>query len=81
MATPPILPGGTTHDFLTGGPSNLDDINFANGLDPQWLNDVSNEPKNVYTTSHLQRKFTSSDAYKKAKSPITINANSLETIL
>ncbi len=67
MATPSIMPGGTSHDFLAGGPSSLDDINYANGLSPDYLDDVYNEPKNVYTTSHLQRKFTSSDAYKKAK--------------
>lgn len=67
MTTSPIIPGGTTHDFISGGPSTLDDINYANGLSPEFLNDVNNEPKNVYTTSHLQRQFTSSKAYNQAK--------------
>lgn len=68
MATPPIIPGSSSNDFLSGGPMNLDDINAANGIPPEYMDLVNNDPKNVYSTSHLQRKFTSSNAYKLAKS-------------
>lgn len=67
MATIPIMPGGTSNDFLSGGPVNLDDINAANGIPAEYIDLVQNDPKNVYSTSHLQRKFTSSNAYKQAK--------------
>lgn len=62
------LPGGVGPEQpLTGGPMTLDDINLRNGLDPQYLNELRNDPSNVYGTTNLRLKFTSSDAYKKAK--------------
>lgn len=67
MSTLPIPPFGN-HDpndpYVT--PSTLDDINTANGLPPEYLDLVSNDPKNVYSTSRLRKKFMSSDAYKRA---------------
>lgn len=67
MATNPIFPGGSSNEFLSGGPMNLDDINSANGIPAEYMDLIQNDPKNVYSTSHLQRKFTSSNAYKQAK--------------
>ena len=52
---------------LTGGPATLDDINLRNGIDPNYLNELRNDPSNVYGTTNLRLKFTSSDAYKNAK--------------
>ena len=69
MSTLPLPPFGNNdpnNPYVT--PSTLDDINAANGLPPEYLDLVQNDPKNVYSTSHLQHKFTSSNAYKQAKS-------------
>lgn len=61
------LPGGVGPDQPLTGPMTLDDINRTNGLDPQYLRELRNDPSNVYGTTNLRLKFTSSDAYKRAK--------------